>query len=461
MQDPGQVVLAQSAVQLDVDGVLEVRFAVGLPACGRRIDGPGAVDLLTERVPALVSSTLLNGAHDPDEVERCAATNEDADHLRSALAARGLVAFIADGSSLPRRSGIGDQPLDPEEAIAFLSPGSMRVRIETPNRGPVTGMGIPEGLTLIVGGGFHGKSTLLRAIQSGVWNHEPDDGRSLVVTRDDAVKVRAEDGRSVSGVDISPFITDLPGGEATTAFSSSNASGSTSQAAAIVEALECGSRLLLVDEDTSATNFMIRDHRMQELIPSSGEPITPFLDRVEELRDDHGVSTVLVLGGSGDYLDAADLVLRMDGYRPYDITIQAHATAKAVPTGRTAGARGPLTLSDSREIDWSRVQPGRGRRAVNVKSPDDRTLIFGRDTIDLAALEQLVGRAQIRAIGLALAWTSRSHPAARMPDALDMIMKALGDGLDTFDDSKTGELAAFRRYEIAAVLNRLRALRVG
>ena len=354
MQDPGQVVLAQSAVQLDVDGVLEVRFTVGLPARGRRIDGPGAVGLLTERVPDLVSSTLLNGAYDPDAVERCAATNEDADYLRSTLSARGLVAFIADGSSLPRRSGIDDQPLDPEEAIAFLSPDSMRVRIETPNRGPVTGMGIPEGLTLIVGGGFHGKSTLLRAIQSGVWNHEPDDGRSLVVTRDDAVKVRAEDGRSVVGVDISPFITDLPGGKATTAFSSPNASGSTSQAAAIVEALECGSRLLLVDEDTSATNFMIRDHRMQELIPSSGEPITPFLDRVEELRDDHGVSTVLVLGGSGDYLDAADLVLRMDGYRPYDITNQAHATAKAVPTGRTAGARGPLTLSDSREIDWSR-----------------------------------------------------------------------------------------------------------
>lgn len=461
MLDPGQVVIAQSALQLDEDGLLEARFTIGLPARGRRIDGRSADELLLTRLPGLVADTLLDGAHDLTEIERCAATNEDADALRSALATRGLVAFVANDSVLPRRSGVDDRPLDRAEATLSKSPDTLKTEIAVPNRGVVRGMAVPEGVTLIVGGGFHGKSTVLRALQAGVWNHAPGDGREFVVTRGDAVKVRAEDGRSVAGVDISPFIDDLPGGRTTTTFQTPNASGSTSQAAAIIEALETGSRLLLVDEDTSATNFMIRDRRMQELVPSEGEPITPFVDRIEELRDEHGVSTLLVLGGSGDYLDVADLVLRMDAYEPTDVTSEARATAAAVPTGRATEARGPLTLGPPRTLDWTSVDPARGRRAIHVKTPDDRTLLFGRDTIDLVALEQLVGRGQMRAIGLALAWATRTRAGDRMPDVLDTVQAALEDGLDTFDEYRTGDLMAFRRQELAAVLNRLRSLRVG
>lgn len=461
MLDPGQVVIAQSAMQLDEDGLLEARFTIGLPARGRRIDGRSADELLLTRLPGLVADTLLDGAHDLTEIERCAATNEDADALRSALAPRGLVAFVANGSVLPRRSGVDDRPLDRAEATVFESPDTLETEIVVPNRGVVRGMAVPEGVTLIVGGGFHGKSTLLRALQAGVWNHAPDDGRAFVVTRSDAVKVRAEDGRSVAGVDISPFIDDLPGGRTTTAFQTPNASGSTSQAAAIIEALETGSRLLLVDEDTSATNFMIRDRRMQELVPSEGEPITPFVDRIEELRDEHDVSTLLVLGGSGDYLDVADLVLRMDAYVPADVTSEARATAAALPTGRTTEALGPLTLGPPRILDWTSVDPARGRRTIHVKTPDDRTLLFGRDTIDLVAVEQLVGRGQMRAIGLALAWATRMRADDRITDLLDTVQAALQDGLDTFDEYRTGDLMAFRRQELAAVLNRLRSLRVG
>ncbi len=461
MLDPGQVVIGQSALQLDDEGVLEARFTVGLPARGRRIDGHAARELLLTRLPGLVASTLLDGAHDVAEIDRCASTNEDADALRSALRPRGLVAFVANGSALPRRSGVDDRPLSPAETTLFQSPDSLQTEIEVPNRGVIRGMGVTEGVTLIVGGGFHGKSTLLRALQAGVWNHAPGDGREFVVTRSDAVKVRAEDGRSVAGVDISSFIDGLPGGRTTTAFQTPNASGSTSQAAAIVEALETGSRLLLVDEDTSATNFMIRDRRMQELVPSEGEPITPFVDRIEELRDEHAVSTLLVLGGSGDYLDVANLVLRMDAYLPTDVTPEARATAAALPTGRTTEARRPLVLGPPRAIDWTSVDPARGRRAIHVKTPDHRTLLFGRDTVDLVALEQLVGQGQMRAIGLALAWAARTRPGDRITDVLDRVQAALEEGLDTFDEYRTGDLMAFRRQDVAAVLNRLRSLRVG
>jgi predicted ABC-class ATPase len=222
--------------------------------------------------------------------------------------------------------------------VAFQSP-ALRVEFTCPNRGLITGMGIPAGVTLIVGGGYHGKSTLLKAIELGVYNHIPDDGRELVVTHPAAVKIRAEDGRSVASVDISPFINQLPQGRSTRQFSTTNASGSTSQAANIMEALEAGAELLLVDEDTAATNFMIRDRRMQQLIAKDKEPITPFIDKVRQLYTDYGVSTILVMGGSGDYFDVADTVIAMENFQPEDVTEKAKAIAKANIDGTYPGRR--------------------------------------------------------------------------------------------------------------------------
>ena len=180
---------------------------------------------------------------------------------------------------LPRRSGVDDRPLEGGGVVPFRSPESLRVVLQAPNAGSVPGMGVPVGVTLVVGGGFHGKSTLLRALEAGVYNHRPGDGRERVVSDPDTVKVRAEDGRAVAGVDISAFIDGLPLGQDTHHFTTPNASGSTSQAATIVEALESGAHALLVDEDTSATNFMLRDRRMQSLVPKDAEPITPFQPR--------------------------------------------------------------------------------------------------------------------------------------------------------------------------------------
>jgi predicted ABC-class ATPase len=314
-----------------------------------------------------------------------------------------------------------------------------------------------------VGGGFHGKSTLLRAIEAGVYNHRPGDGREYVVANVDTVKVRAEDGRAVTGVDISGFIDGLPLGRDTHAFSTPNASGSTSQAATIVEALEAGARVLVIDEDTSATNFMIRDRRMQALVPKEGEPITPFVDRVRELHRVLGVSTVLVLGGSGDYLDVADTVVAMRRYEPSDVTAAAVDVAAAHPTGRTPEAGVLLRRPDPRVVDGASLDPRRGRRDVHVKVPDLRTLLFGRETVDLGAVEQIVSRGQIRAIGQALAVSARvldSGPRT-VPEILDAIEEMLaGDGLDAMDDRRPGDLAAFRRHELAAALNRIRSLRV-
>ena len=263
--------LANTAVQIRGDGTVEARFTVGLPAQGRRVLGRQACQLLLEELPRIIESSLMARSHAEEELWRHAAANEDADALRSMLAERGLIAFVADGSILPRSSGVDDRPMGGDEVIPFSSPESLRIGYSLPNAGTVAGMGVGEGVTLIVGGGYHGKSTLLRAIERGVYNHRPGDGRELVVSAPDLVKIRAEDGRAVNGVDISAFIGDLPLGKSTRRFSSDNASGSTSQAAAIVEAMESGASGLLIDEDTAATNFLIRDARMQALVPKESE----------------------------------------------------------------------------------------------------------------------------------------------------------------------------------------------
>ncbi|MCU0570029.1 MAG: ABC-ATPase domain-containing protein [Oculatellaceae cyanobacterium Prado106] len=330
---PQQQVLERTAVWIDEQQV-EARFVVGLPARGRTILGRQAAELICEDLPEIVQRTLLYASLNAKAIQRHVETVEDADWLRSQLAPHNLVAFIPDQAILPRQSGVDDRPLEAKTALPFQSPASLRVEFDRPNQGKIMGMGIPQGVTLIVGGGYHGKSTLLKAIALGVYNHIPGDGREQLVTDAAAVKIRAEDGRSIVRVDISPFINHLPQGRSTQQFSTENASGSTSQAANIMEALEVGAKVLLVDEDTSATNFMIRDRRMQALIAKDKEPITPFIDKIRQLYQDYGVSTILVMGGSGDYFDVADTVIAMTDYEPTDVTDAARAIAQTYSTDR-------------------------------------------------------------------------------------------------------------------------------
>ncbi len=457
----GQSVLERTSAFV-TDELVEVRFVVGLPARGRSIAGRQAAEMLCDDIPHIVDQALKYRQLDATAIEHHVETVEDADWLRQNLVERGLVAFIPDGAILPRRSGVDDQPLS-ADAVAFQSPESLRVEFTCPNRRLITGIGIPVGITLIVGGGYHGKSTLLRAIELGVYNHIPNDGRELVVTNPAAVKIRAEDGRSIASVDISPFINQLPQGRSTSQFSTTNASGSTSQAANIMEALEAGAKLLLVDEDTAATNFMIRDRRMQQLIAKEKEPITPFIDKVRQLYTDYTVSTILVMGGSGDYFDVADTVIAMENFQPHDVTEKAKAIALANQTERTPEGSKQFGEITPRIPLAESIDPSRGHRKVKLKVRDVDEVVFGTEEIDLGAVEQIVERGQLRAIAEAIVYAKRQYINERytLPEILNHVMADIeSQGLDVLTYMPEGDLVLFRRFELAAVLNRLRTLKV-
>lgn len=450
-----QTVLERTACLFTEAGV-ELRFTVHLPANGRRVLGRRARALLCDDLPGIVRHAGEAGALDLEALERHCAAVEDQAALREGLRQRHLVAFVGDGAALPRRSGVDDRPL--ADAVAFAAPASLRTTITTPNAGTLAGMALPEGITLVVGGGFHGKSTLLSALELGVYDHVPGDGRERVVADADAVKIRAEDGRAVSGVDLSPFIDNLPYGKPTVTFTTGLASGSTSQAAALQEALEAGATTLLVDEDTSATNFMIRDQRMQALVAKEHEPITPFVDRVRQLRDELGVSTVLVMGGSGDYFDCADTVIQMQEYRPRDVTGEARAIAAGHATGRREEHADALARPPRRRLDTRSLVPEvrKGRRRVQARGRD--ALVFGRETVDLRALEQLADPSQVRAIGALLARMAAAGGTIDDPPA--WTGARLAAGWDDIAERPDGDLALPRVAEVIAALSRLRGVRL-
>ncbi|KAJ1835686.1 hypothetical protein LPJ63_000888, partial [Coemansia sp. RSA 2711] len=311
--------------------MVEVRLTAGLPAAGRTIISSTAQRMFLETLPQVVERALLYQSIDVHAMHATIASVEDQEYLRSQLASKDLVAFIGDGSVLPRASGVSNLPLATDNVVRFQTPAETRVSFELPNQGAVMGMGIRRGVTLVCGGGFNGKSTLLQAIERGVYNHVPGDGRELVVTDEMAVKIKAEEGRFICNTDIRPFINNLPLGKETRAFSTCNASGSTSMAASIQEGIEAQASAFLFDEDTCATNFLVRDGRMQQLVSQNHEPITPLVSRVRELWETKGVSSILVIGGCGDYLDVADTIISMHDYVPADSTAKARAIAQRMP----------------------------------------------------------------------------------------------------------------------------------
>ena len=457
---PGQEVLKRSSIVIK-DDCIEVRFLVGLPAFGRRIAGKIAANIFSNIIPQIAKDSLYFQQLPKDKLYRHIETVEDAEFIRQKLPELGLVAFVADNSVLPRASGVDPRPLRSERLVWFKGCQSMSVSLELPNHGNITGMGIPKGITLIVGGGYHGKSTLLNALEHGIYNHIPGDGREFVVTSADAVKIRAEDGRSIQNLNIDPFISNLPFEQDTTEFSTSNASGSTSQAANILEAIEIGACILLLDEDTLATNFMIRDKRMKALIAKDKEPITPFIDHVHSLYNEKGISTILVMGGSGDYFNLADVVIGMIEYLPHDLTSQAHQIVKddfmskelhVAPLSEISRIPLPNTLNASR-----------GKRQVYIRSEGLSLLRFGKHEVHVGAVEQLVHPSQLRAIGHALHYASRYIDGSRSMKEICALILAdiLEKGLDCLaGQGIKGDLAEFRSYELAATLNRFRELKI-
>ena len=455
----GQEVLERTACRVR-EGNVTLRFEAGFPARGRTIDARELEKMLFDILPDCVHASLYFQKINKNRLKAAIELCEDQQYIREQLPALGLCAFLANGSILPRQSGVSDRPM--QEAVAFQSPASMEVTLDLPNRGPVTGMGIPKGITLFVGGGYHGKSTVLQALQYGVYNHIGGDGRELVITDESAWKLRSEDGRSVTGVDISPFIRQLPGRRDTRHFSTEDASGSTSQAANLMESMESGSTLLLIDEDTSATNFMIRDKLMQQVVAPEEEPIIPFIERVRSLYEDFGISSVIVAGSSGSYFHVADTVVQMKEYVPYDITGRAKEAAAAFPVFSTKQDKFPAYSAN--RCPRANATVKRDDR-LKLKAMGTHELLLGRDAVELRYLEQLRDGEQTMALAYLLKFLQlqvmdgkKNMPA--LADQLEALLNNQGlEGLFEHGDVRSS-LARPRRQEILACVNRYRQLLV-
>lgn len=455
---PGQEVLSRSGCQLDGrTGDILLRMEIGFPANGRSINARELEKILFDFLPKCVSHSLYYRALDARKLKKTAELAEDQLAIRQMLADRGLVAFVANGSVLPRESGVSSRPM--KQAVPFQSPASMEVELILPNKGALRGMGIPRGITLIVGGGYHGKSTLLKALELGVYDHIAGDGREYVITDGTAVKLRAEDGRSVKNVDISYFINNLPNGKDTVKFCTEDASGSTSQAANVIEAMEAGSRVFLIDEDTSATNFMIRDELMQRVVHRELEPITPYIERVRELYENHGISTVLVAGSSGSYFHKADCILQMNRYVPADITDFAKEEAKAFPVLEEM----PAEVQPSFERIFSQNRKLAGSDRIKMKTMGMDGISIDRETIDLRYLEQLADPEQLSMLAQIVKYAELNvldgrKTLVQVVDILETQLTQKGFGGVCGERNVASGLAMPRRQEIFACLNRYRRL---
>lgn len=446
----GQTVIDSTAVIFTPQGI-EIRFRVNLPAEGRSVLGKKSTNLLTFHLPKFIRRATIERELDIDDLKRHCQVVEDQAALRTQLAENNLVAFIGNGSLLPRVAGNCDLPM--KEAVAFVAPSSLEVTLKTPNQGAIKGLGVPKGITLIVGGGFHGKSTLLSAIERSIYDHIPGDGREMIVTDCNAVKIRAEDGRCVHNLNLSNYINHLPMNKQTDNFSTQDASGSTSQAAWLQESIEAGASSVLIDEDTSATNFMIRDERMQALVSKGDEPITPLVDRIGQLRDELDISTLIVMGGSGDYLDVADTVIQMSDYQPLDVTEKAQQVVAQHPSQRENESESNLTTFPPRQFNCPALQAllVDGKFRVAAKGTD--SLRFGKEYADLSALDQIESSSEVHAIGW-LWFQFAQQPGWSQNPAKDFA-SLLNDEWFTAMPNY-GDLAKPRVVDVLAVLNRMR-----
>lgn len=457
----GQEVLERTACALDGrTGDVILRMEIGFPANGRTINARELERILFEFVPECVKGSLFYKNMDAKRLRSIIDLAEDQHYIREKLPEMGLCAFVADGSILPRESGISPRPM--RGGVKFQSPKELTVEMDLPHRGKITGMGIRKGITLIVGGGYHGKSTLLKALELGVYDHIAGDGREYVITDNTAMKIRAEDGRSIQKTDISMFINDLPNGKDTVGFRTEDASGSTSQAANVIESIEAGTSLLLIDEDTSATNFMIRDELMQRVIHRDMEPITPFIERIRELYEEYGISTVIVAGSSGAYFHIADSVIQMDRYVPKDITAYAKKEADSFPM--ISVPEEPAVKPDFKRCP----RPGaafKGNDRIKMKTMGREAVMINKETIDLRYVEQIIDSEQVTALGYCMRYAQRHILDGRkdLRQVVDELERVMQKGsLSALCENASGVscMAMPRRQEIFACFNRYRGLKI-
>ena len=458
----GQEVLERTGCEINSkNGDITIRLEVGFPANGRTINAGELRKILFEYLPQCVTKSLFYERLNQKSIQESIALARDQEAIRQELKKRRLIAFVANGAILPRESGVGQKPM--RGAVPFLAPKEDTVTLELPHAGKIEGLGISEGITLVVGGGYHGKSTLLKALERGVYNHIKGDGREYVIADGTAMKIRAEDGRSILSTDISPFICNLPNHKDTNAFFTEDASGSTSQAANVIEAMEAGSRVLLIDEDTSATNFMVRDELMQRVVHRDKEPIIPFVERVRELYENFGISTIMVAGSSGSYFHIADTILQMEEYLPRNITKLAKAEASNFPL-LTCDIE-PMSESKTKRIPgWNRDVRGNQRVKVKVLGTDE--VVLNREAVDLRLVEQIVDSEQMVALGYIL-WYMEDNLFDHQKDLRQCVKEVMHvideKGLNGIVKAGTlpGNLAVPRTEEVFACLNRYRGLKIG
>lgn len=459
----GQEVLKRTACEITDQGIT-ARFFIGFPANGRTVNSVELEKILFEFLPICVQKAFLYKNLNAKKLEEAIFLAEDQAYIREQLKKEALAAFVADGAILPRESGISSHPM--KDSIPFQSPDTLRVTMTLPHKGKITGMGIPEGITLIVGGGYHGKSTLLNALELGVYNHVPGDGREYVVTNDTALKLRSEDGRFIKDVDISLFINDLPNKKDTSCFSTEDASGSTSQAAGIIEGIEAGSKVFLLDEDTSATNFMVRDSFMQKVIAREKEPITPFLERAGDLYHKAGISTILVAGSSGAFFHIADTIIQMDSYRPIDITKKTKELCKSYPLEPSDAPAFIFPQSSRVMTGGVQSSPRPGRRPpvkperLKIKTHGKDGFSIGHQEVDLRYIEQLVDTEQTACLGLLLKYAVEHLIDGKrtLPEIAEYLIEELNQKGFSFLSSGTISCgyALPRPQEIYSCFNRFR-----
>ena len=458
---PSQCILERNCVVVEND-FIEVRCFIGLPAAGRKVKSSIAYEMLVNELPEIINRSLYKKNMDLQALINHIHIAEDSEFLRREIEANGFISFIPDNAVLPRSSGASDKPMDPKKVVLFKSPPTLQQEFNLPHTGQIKGMAIPRGVTLIAGGGYHGKSTLLDAIKFGIYNHIPGDGRELCVSIPEMVKVRAYSGRYINNTNISPFINNLPFKKDTQSFTTENASGSTSQAANIMEAIEIGAKALLMDEDTCATNFMIRDKKMQQLVTKNNEPITTYIDRVRQIFEANNISTILVLGGAGDYFDVADHVIQMNHYKPLDVTPEAHQISDDFREKRKIEDDGmPFQIIERCPL-FESIDPLNeyGKRRLFAKEVN--RINFGRNSIDLTDLEQLIELAQTKAICFALDYSRRYMDRIRtLKEIVELVVNDIDiKGLDVISEQINGNFAAFRSFEMAFALNRMRGFMV-
>lgn len=456
-----QEVLERTACRIDPkSGDIVLRMEIGFPANGRTINARELEKILFDFVPECVKYALFYKNMDAKRLRTIVDLAEDQHYIREMLPQMGLCAFVANGSVLPRESGISPRPM--KGGVRFQSPKELEVTMELPHKGKITGMGIRKGITLIVGGGYHGKSTLLKALELGVYDHIAGDGREYVITDNTAVKLRAEDGRSIQKTDISMFINDLPNGKDTVGFCTEDASGSTSQAANVVESIEAGTSLLLIDEDTSATNFMIRDELMQRVIHRDMEPITPFIERIRELYDDYGISTVIVAGSSGAYFHVADTIIQMDRYVPKDITAYAKKEAESYPA--VSGPEAPAEQPDFHRCP--RTAKGfRENDRIKMKTMGRESVMINKESIDLRYVEQITDSEQVTALGYCMRYAQKNimdgkKELRQIVDELERVIEKGTLAALCESSSSISCMAMPRRQEIFACFDRYRSLKM-